>query len=98
MTDRDRLINELKKAKNRCLIKSGGGCLACTYRGKADCTLENIADYLLANGVIVQKQGEWQVHQMTSIGIMIVLSAMMDMRQKDKIKHHLIIAEIVEQN
>jgi hypothetical protein len=52
MTNRDRLLNELKKAKTNCLIKEGGGCLACTYRGQADCTLENIADYLLANGVI----------------------------------------------
>ncbi len=24
---------------------------------------EHFADYLLANGVIVKKQGEWQVHQ-----------------------------------
>ena len=52
MTDRDRLINELKKAKNRCLIHESGGCLACKYRGQADCTLENLADHLLANGVI----------------------------------------------
>ena len=53
MTDRDRLINELKKAKNKCLIYESGGCLACKYRGQADCTIENIADQLLANGVIV---------------------------------------------
>lgn len=53
MTDRDRLINELKKAKNRCLIHESGGCLACKYRGQADCTLENLADHLLANDVIV---------------------------------------------
>ena len=56
MSDRERLMNGLKKAKNKCLIYEGGGCLACTYRGQADCTLENIADYLLANGVTVQ---EW---------------------------------------
>ena len=53
MTDRERLLNELKKAKTNCLIKEGGGCLTCTYRGQADCTLKNLADYLLANGVIV---------------------------------------------
>ena len=53
MTDRDRLINELKKAKNKCLIYESGGCLACKYRGQADCTLEHLADHLLANGVIV---------------------------------------------
>ena len=53
MTERDRLINELKKAKNNCLIRESGGCLACKYRGQADCTLENLADRLLANGVIV---------------------------------------------
>ena len=53
MTDRDRLLNKLKKAKTNCLIKEGGGCLACTYRGQADCTLENLADDLLADGVIV---------------------------------------------
>lgn len=53
MTDRDRLLNKLKKAKNGCLIKESGGCLLCTYRGQADCTLENIADHLLANGIIV---------------------------------------------
>lgn len=50
---RDMLINELKKAKTRCLIFEGGGCLACKYRGQADCTLESLADHLLANGVIV---------------------------------------------
>ena len=50
---RDRLINELKKAKTNCLIKETGGCLACKYRNRADCTIENIADRLLANGVIV---------------------------------------------
>ena len=53
MTDRDRLMNELKKVKKSCLIKSGGNCLACKYRGQEDCTLENIADHLIANGVIV---------------------------------------------
>ena len=52
MTDRDRLINELKKAKNRCLIHESGGCLACKYRGQADCVLENLADHLLENGVM----------------------------------------------
>lgn len=61
MTDRERLMNELKRAKNNCLIKESGGCLACTHRGKADCTLEVLADHLLANGVIVppiKKVGE----------------------------------------
>ena len=53
MPDRDRLINELKRAKTNCLIREGGGCIACTYRGRADCVLEIFADYLLANGVIV---------------------------------------------
>lgn len=53
MTDRDRLINELKKSKNRCLIHESGGCLACKHRGQADCTLENLADHLLENGVIM---------------------------------------------
>jgi len=53
MTDRDRLINEIKKAKSKCLIHESGGCLACKYRGQADCTLENLADCLLENGVIV---------------------------------------------
>ncbi len=47
MIDRVRLINELKKAKNKCLIYESGGCLACKYRGQADCTLENLADHLL---------------------------------------------------
>lgn len=53
MTDRERLVLVLKRAKNNCLIKESGGCLSCTHRGKADCTIENIADILFGVGIIV---------------------------------------------
>lgn len=53
MADRDRLIELLKNAKDECLLYLGGDCIACAYKEQEDCTLENIADYLLANGVIV---------------------------------------------
>ena len=53
---RDRLIELLKKAKYECLLYSGDGCIACAYKEQEDCTLECVADHLLANGVTVQ---EW---------------------------------------
>lgn len=47
MEMRDRLIELLKKADSATWGQ----------------TYESYADYLLANGVIVQKQGEWKIHQ-----------------------------------
>ena len=53
---RDRLIELLKNAKGECLLYSSDGCLACSYQGEENCTLENLADHLIENGVTVQ---EW---------------------------------------
>ena len=56
MTDRDRLIELLKGAETKVAE-------ALTRPLELEEWLGIYADYLLANGVIVQKQGEWQVHQ-----------------------------------
>ena len=44
MTDREQLIELIQKA----------------HDGRVKISSHNLADYLLANGVRVQKQGEWQ--------------------------------------
>jgi hypothetical protein len=49
MADRDRLIELLQEARDK--------------YNNLFFEKELIADHLLANGVIVQKQGEWKVHQ-----------------------------------
>ena len=54
MTDRDRLI-ELLKASVYGNIDEG-------FYGP-ELNFENVADHLLANGVIVQQQGEWKTTQ-----------------------------------
>lgn len=56
--DRERLIELLHKAEDIC--DSTLDCDTCKYVLSGSCKTVLIADYLLANGVIVQKQGEWQ--------------------------------------
>lgn len=34
-------------------------CAQCRYRDDIDCDLIRLADYLIANGVVIRKQGEW---------------------------------------
>ena len=58
MTDRDRLIELLTEAEDMCGITLD--CDECKYSQSTNCNNELKADHLLANGVIVQKQGEWQ--------------------------------------
>ena len=48
-SDRDRLIELIEQAEG--------------LKNNDFPSVEEIADYLLANGVIIQKQGEWKVHQ-----------------------------------
>ena len=52
MTDRDRLIELIVQANQNCSNKD---CAECEYLNESDqmCDTYNIADYLLANGVIV---------------------------------------------
>ena len=61
MTDRDRLIELIKQAE-KCPPEYDGEerdtssvfhCEGCQYAETTDCVAERIADYLLANGVIV---------------------------------------------
>jgi hypothetical protein len=59
MTDRDRLIELVANAD----IHDSYECRLCTRKDIScvRCDAEKLADYLLANGVIVQKQGKWKI-------------------------------------
>ena len=57
MNDRDRLIELITNADTYDSYE----CKLCTKKDTSciRCGAEKLTDYLLANGVIVQKQGEW---------------------------------------
>ena len=64
MTDRDRLIELLKETEEHpektCPHYLEADCFDCPYDRGEDCDREaRKADFLLSNGVIVQKQGKW---------------------------------------
>ena len=72
MTDRDRLIELLHKAEDKC--ESTHDCDDCKYILSGSCKTVLIADYLLANGVIVPpcKVGD-TVYRVLSSGEMVAL-------------------------
>lgn len=51
MTEYENIIKILTNAKNECLFLMGGGCIDCSHKGKANCTIEHFAQYLLRHGV-----------------------------------------------
>ena len=78
MTDRDRLIELIGQADKKCADTKQ--CEMCKAFGKgANCVDHNIADYLLANGVIVPKYkiGD-RVWYITGIHGTIIKSAIVD--------------------
>lgn len=78
MTDRDRLIELLKQASEKCNTQKQ--CIECNGYGRGkDCFKYVIADYLLANGVIVPKYKVGDtVWYITGIHNTIVKSAIVD--------------------
>lgn len=56
MTDKERLVELIWYTTEACF---DADCAVCKYAKFTDCREMYIADHLIANGVVVQKQGEW---------------------------------------
>ena len=57
MTDKERLVELLESGQNLCK-RPCSECPAVAHN-PLTCDLHLLADHLIANGVVVQKQGEW---------------------------------------
>jgi hypothetical protein len=60
MTDREKLIELLNEAGQRCGDIECYDGEECEYAGEINGCMAFIADHLLANGVVVREKGEWE--------------------------------------
>lgn len=67
MTDKERLVELIIQSADYAVDACNGyaSCAECPYGGldRGYCHANFRADHLIANSVVVQKQGEWIVHQ-----------------------------------
>lgn len=65
LTDKERLVELIKQSADYAIkaCNSAAGCKDCIYDKlhRTDCHANFRADYLIANNIVEQKQGEWLI-------------------------------------